>query len=136
MDRVRRFIQYRPGFQLLVAEAFVRLLIITLVVRLLPSRWTCRMCASPPPTPNKQRQLCLAEVCHAVTTAANYIPGANCLPQALVARVLLTRSGHTAELKIGVAKPDERFTAHAWVSSEGKVVVGRSNAAFVELPAS
>ncbi len=136
MDRIRRFVQHRPGFQLLVAEAFLRLMVLTLLVRLLPSRWICRMWTSPAPPRSKRSAHSSSEVCYAVTMAANYIPGANCLPQALVGRALLARSGYAAELRLGVAKPDGAFSAHAWLCSEGKVVLGASSTPFVELSAS
>ena len=57
--------------------------------------------------------------------AKRLVPGASCLPQALAAETLLVRSGHTADLRIGVRKtgPDS-IEAHAWVEVDGKVVVG------------
>jgi hypothetical protein len=61
----------------------------------------------------------------AVTAASRYVPGATCLAQALAAQVLLGRTGYPARLRIGVAKGEERkFEAHAWVESQGRVVIG------------
>lgn len=61
----------------------------------------------------------------AVASAARFVPGATCLPQALAAEFLLRRRGHPAGLRLGVAK-DERghVEAHAWVESYGHVVIG------------
>jgi hypothetical protein len=60
-----------------------------------------------------------------VSVAAGMIPRANCLTRALAAEVLLRRYGHHACLRIGVAKGDsEGLRAHAWVESEGNVVIG------------
>ena len=51
------------------------------------------------------------------------LPTVDCLPQALAAFVLLSRSGYTATVRIGVAR-EEKFAAHAWVDCEGAAVVG------------
>lgn len=57
--------------------------------------------------------------------AQRVIPRATCLPQALAAEALLTRGGLAADLKIGVMKTSSGgLTAHAWVESEGRIVVG------------
>jgi hypothetical protein len=61
----------------------------------------------------------------AISVAKEFVPKGNCLPQALAAESLLTRSGHPVELRIGVAKTgDGGLEAHAWVESEGRLVVG------------
>ena len=64
----------------------------------------------------------------AVSVASRYVPGgATCLPQALATHVLLERAGYAARLHIGVAKNGERqLQAHAWVESQGRVVIGGS----------
>jgi hypothetical protein len=53
------------------------------------------------------------------------VPGATCLSQALAAQTLFLRQGYPAELHIGVAKNETgQLEAHAWVESEGQVVIG------------
>ena len=62
----------------------------------------------------------------ALTVAGNrLLPGHPCLPQALVAHVVFRRAARPAELRIG-ARPDPStgIAAHAWVESEGRVVIG------------
>ncbi len=60
-----------------------------------------------------------------VTTAAGYVPRATCLTQALAAQWLFAWFGHPTELRIGVAKGNGKLLrAHAWLESEGRVVVG------------
>src|SRR5207248_10673296 len=61
----------------------------------------------------------------ALGAAARRVPGATCLVQALAARILLGRQRIPAVVRIGVAR--ERgapLESHAWVESEGRVVVG------------
>jgi transglutaminase superfamily protein len=66
----------------------------------------------------------------AVTQASRALPGTACLTQALAARVLLERRGHPAHLRVGVMRGDDaRLVAHAWVESEGRVVLGGADLA-------
>jgi hypothetical protein len=63
----------------------------------------------------------------AVAAVSRFWPRATCLPQALAAQVLLERNGVPSRFRIGVAQSDDKgFEAHAWVESQGKVVIGGS----------
>ena len=56
---------------------------------------------------------------------SRYVPAATCLTQALATRVLLSRLGQPAHLRIGVAKSKKgQLQAHAWVESQGKIIIG------------
>ena len=72
-------------------------------------------------TPN----VTLDQITWAMTQAQRVVPRATCLPQALAAESLLTRGGLPADLQIGVMKtPQGKLLAHAWVESDGRIVVG------------
>jgi acetylornithine deacetylase/succinyl-diaminopimelate desuccinylase-like protein len=60
----------------------------------------------------------------AIEAAAQAVPGASCLTQALAAEIMLERSGEHPELKIGVATDREAFEAHAWLELDGRPLVG------------
>lgn len=80
----------------------------------------------------------LDQVAWAVGAAGRHLPlGKRCLTQALVAQVLLARRGQPACLRLGVARrEDGEFRAHAWIESEGRIVVGGQGAAgYTALPA-
>lgn len=69
-------------------------------------------------------RLAPAQIGWAIDKAAAFFPGgASCLPRALAAQWLLAKAGHEARLCVGVIN-DEKFQAHAWVVSSGKIVVG------------
>lgn len=60
-----------------------------------------------------------------------------CLTQAIVIQVLLHRAGLPADLRIGVRREtDATPQAHAWVESEGVILIGQSEAlrGYVTLP--
>jgi hypothetical protein len=53
-----------------------------------------------------------------------------CLVEALAAQAVLAAHGHAAKLRLGVARAgtEGSVQAHAWVESEGSVVIGGSAA--------
>ena len=79
----------------------------------------------------------IERIAWAVTAASRHLPGTwTCLTQALAAEVLLARVGHRAHVRFGVTKAQGgRLKAHAWVESNGEVVVGavRGPRCFVPL---
>lgn len=61
----------------------------------------------------------------AVIVASRYVPFATCLTRAMVVQMLFAQEGYPAHLRIGVAKSEEdRLEAHAWVESQGRIVIG------------
>jgi hypothetical protein len=66
----------------------------------------------------------VAKTAWAVSVASRYVPRASCLTQALAGAWLLRREGQHAELVIGVMRTNRDFKAHAWVVSDGRVVIG------------
>jgi hypothetical protein len=60
--------------------------------------------------------------------AGRLVPGGPCLTQALVLKFVLSRRGHPAVLRIGVAKESGLLHAHAWLESDGEVVIGGEEA--------
>ena len=61
----------------------------------------------------------------AVRRASRFVPGSSCLPQAIAAQCLLRREGWTSQIVFGVARDkDGDLDAHAWLSNDGRIVVG------------
>jgi hypothetical protein len=57
------------------------------------------------------------------------------LTQALAGQVLLAQYGYPAVVHLGVTKEEGQgtFQAHAWMESDGKIVIGESEGAYVSL---
>jgi hypothetical protein len=74
------------------------------------------------------QQLSSNRIVWAVELASRHVPAtSNCLIRALATNALLARQHYPARLHIGVAKgTDNKLQAHAWVESDGKVVIGGS----------
>jgi hypothetical protein len=77
-----------------------------------------------------------AEVAAAVLAASRLLPGtSSCLAQALAGRILLRREGLPCELRIGVNRTSHRgIEAHAWLESEGQVVLGIAEPKYAPFP--
>lgn len=62
----------------------------------------------------------------AVATVSRLVPdGINCLMRAMATEIMLKRFGYESILKFGVVKPREgQLEAHAWLESDGVVVIG------------
>jgi hypothetical protein len=67
----------------------------------------------------------LDRVVWAVAVGSRYIPGVKCLARALATQVLLSQRSYPTCLRIGVAKDKGgKLEAHAWVESQGRIVIG------------
>jgi hypothetical protein len=60
----------------------------------------------------------------AVAAASRLFPGTTCLASALALQRRLSVEGHASELHIGVARQDEKFSAHAWLVCKGRILAG------------
>ena len=77
------------------------------------------------------------QVIWAVEAVGRHFPGVGtCLTQALAGHVLVGRSGRKSDLRIGVTrKPDGKFDAHAWLESDGVILIGSaSHARYTPMP--
>ena len=70
-----------------------------------------------------------------VLVVSSYVPRATCLTQALAGQVLLTHYGYSTVVRVGVTRVDGKgtFQAHAWLESNGKMVIGESEVAYMPL---
>ena len=140
MRWMRKFLQLPATDQALLMRSTVTLGAIRMGLWLLPHRLLrCILSAmTRRKTPSRGAQALPDRIAWAVMVASRYIPStATCLPRALAAHVLLARSGHAAQLRVGVTRgADGAFEAHAWVESGEKILVGAlaDPSRFVPLP--
>jgi len=132
MRRLRKLLRAPFGFKMLLAEAFFRLLAVSILLRLVP-RTRIEL--------HNYGKALLAihdvpsrgDVCKAVVIAADYVPGATCLVRCLVARAMLARFGFSTQIRIGVLKDSSNLQAHAWLEQRGSVLFGGDVARYSEL---
>ena len=123
LDVIRKFVRLRSRDRAVLTRTVLTLAAARLATRVLPFAAGRRLLvgeqrASAPTVTRDQ-------VRWAMSRAQRVVPGATCLPQALAAEALLKRGGLPADLRIGVRKDASgKLLAHAWVESEGRIVVG------------
>jgi hypothetical protein len=124
MGSLRSFVQLPPASRGVLAESAFLILAFRVALWVVPFSRTQRVAAKLGARPAR-RPSESARVAWAMDLATRRLPVGNCLSRALAAQVVLTRSGHDASIRIGVARErDGRFLAHAWVESDGEVLVG------------
>jgi len=125
---LRKFLALGGGERMLVVRCACVLVLARLGLCMLSVRRLHALLAARPPArraPASPARHSAERVAWAVRAAARYVPGATCLPQALTAVRMLLRHGHPAELRIGVVRADDgRLAGHAWVESDGAIVIG------------
>ncbi len=129
MRRLRKLLRLPAAERWLLLKAALLLGGIRLGLTLLPFQTLRRFLdklAESPIASRKTEPLSAERIIWAVESAGRYMPCARtCLTLALAAQVLLVRCGHPAQIHIGVVREEgEKFLAHAWVESGGKVVIG------------
>lgn len=129
MKRLLKFLHLTKRDRKLLISAALVICAIKLGLLLLPFQTLHRLLARMTRATSRLQEADragLGKVVWAVTVASRYMPGsAKCLAQALATQVLLAKRGHSAHLRIGVAKSESgQLEAHAWVESQGKIIIG------------
>jgi hypothetical protein len=116
----------------LVVKAWFTLITVRILLWVAPYRWIeARLMPPPAGTPGS---IPPAEIARAVTRASRLVPMATCLTQALAGGFLIRRAGRNAIIHFGVARGDAGFKAHAWLESDGGILIGgREAAAYLPL---
>jgi hypothetical protein len=131
MENLHRFLHLATDERQLLIKAALFLEAIKIGMLLLPFRTLRRLLTRAAHTPVGKRRAnhpSSVRIAWAVQTASRNTPGLKtCLAQALTTQLLLARHGYPALLHIGVVRGEQgQFQAHAWVETEGKVVIGGS----------
>jgi hypothetical protein len=118
-----RFARLGPARQRLLIATWTLLLTIRLALRPVPQARLRSLLAR---AARRRARVphSVEEIRWAVEMAAPKVPRASCLTQALATELLLERSGHPADVRLGVRRDGGAVRAHAWVVTGGQVVVG------------
>ena len=123
---MKKFLSLDSSEQLLLLQTFVFVWIASITLRLLPFAIVQKLFASRVAPPGRMhRRHPIERLLWAIAVAGRYVSGTTCLSLALAGRMMLNRYGYPAHIHIGVAKdPTGSFAAHAWLESEGTIVIG------------
>jgi hypothetical protein len=107
----------------LLVQAWLLLPLAALALRLLGYRRARALLLPPMAAPLREDLPAAQSTARIVLSAARWSPvPATCLVRSLALSRLLRQQGLAAELRIGVARPDGQFAAHAWVEHGGAVL--------------
>jgi hypothetical protein len=95
---------------------------------LLPFRCLLAAVTAARPLGRPSRRVQVSRIAWAVRLACRYVPGPTCLVRALAGRSVLSLHGHPSGIRIGVSLDVRQLEAHAWLESEGQVLIGGSDA--------
>ena len=127
MKRLRKFLHLATSDRHLLLTALLTIGTVRLGLWLLPFQiWRHLIAEMRQTNHQRQKTQSVDKVVWAVAVASRYMPGeVKCLARALATQVLLAQRGYGAQLHIGVAKSKGgHLEAHAWVESQGRVVIG------------
>jgi len=128
MTRVGKFLRLPAADRRLLVTAGLTQAAIRLGLAVLPYRKLNQLVdrlARVRPRRHLDSSVSTERIAWAVMQTSRSVPGATCLTQALSAQVLLERRGHPARVRVGIGRTEgARLLAHAWVESEGRIVLG------------
>lgn len=127
MRLVHRYLSLSRGERTLVVSTLSSMLFVRFALLFVPAdtvrRGTGRIpdrfypdCAGDPPSARR--------LAWAVRAVSRFVPRSSCLVRAIVTERLLTRYDHPSRFRIGVSKEGPELVAHAWVESNGTIIVG------------
>jgi hypothetical protein len=136
MPAVKKFLSLDSSERLLLLQTFVFVWIASTTLRLLPFAIVQKLFASRVALPGRMhRRRPIERLLWAIAVAGRHVPGTACLSLALAGRMMLNRYGYPAHIHIGVAKDHTgSFGAHAWLESEGTIVIGGEESASLFAP--
>lgn len=127
MRRAAAFLALARADRLLALEAFSTLAAVRVALHLVAIErlraWAGRVAPGTSPV-EKSAGKSVERIAWAVGAASRLLPRTSCLASAFALQRVLSKEGHESDLHIGVAKQGEKFSAHAWLACEGRILVG------------
>lgn len=127
MRRIAAFLALARADRLLALEAVSTLAAVRIALHLVAIErlraWAGRVTPGTRP-PEKSVEKSVERIVWAVGAASRLLPRTSCLASAFALQRVLSKEGHGSDLHIGVAKQGEKFSAHAWLACEGRILVG------------
>ena len=136
MGRVQKFISLPFRRKVLLLKCWCMLNLTALALRLLPLPTVLGMFGTnqPPATAPRTSSASSEDILWSIRAAAALSWKPTCAVRGLVAERLLRRAGFAAQFKLGVARRDEDFQAHAWVEGDKGILIGASEHEYHRLP--
>ena len=139
MSKVRRFLSLTPVERRRLLRAFLIVASVRLGLWIIPfprfQKLLARVSVSST-TNGRPAQPTPAQLARDVRIVSSYVPRATCLTQALAGQAFLAHYGYPAVVHIGVTTSEgdaKAFQSHAWLESDGSVIIGEPEQPYVPL---
>jgi hypothetical protein len=135
MNKVHNFLKLPLPEKGLLIKALLYVWGVKCGLRLLPFR-TMLTLVNSAPIKQGRTSFPLNQLLGAMDTAGRNVPRATCLVRAMAGQAFLSRYGHETDLRIGVVKDqsEKRVKAHAWLESQGLVLLGGTVGPYTAFP--
>jgi hypothetical protein len=135
MKKVHNFLKLPLPEKRLLIKALLLVWGVNCGLRLLPFR-TMLALIKRAPVKRAAASIPLNRLLGAMETAGRNVPRSTCLVRAIAGQVFLARHGHQTDLRIGVLKDqsEKRVKAHAWLESQGLVLLGGAVGSYTAFP--
>lgn len=134
MTRLEKFLALPWGRKLLVAKCWVMLNGTAIALRVISLPTLIRSLGTNTPVGYAGITTDRDAILWSVRAAAALSWRPTCAVRGLVVERLLRRAGIEAQFRVGVARQNEDFQAHAWVESREGILVGASEREYQPLP--
>jgi len=125
MRRIRKFLNLSSGERRLLFRAWILLGVVRLGLGLLSFLTLKELLKRVGPMlAGENEKFSIERLAWAIGVTSRFVPKATCLAQALAVHVLLQQAGYQAFLHIGVNGKEGGLEAHAWVQSQGRILIG------------
>ena len=128
MGKIRKFLYLPSSERLVFVKSVILLFLVRFVLFIFPFKTVLNLlewAKSKSMKPRYVKGIDSDRIARAVEVSSRYIPFTKCLAKALVTQMLFANYGYLSQLRIGVKKDGpERIKAHAWVESQGQIVMG------------
>jgi hypothetical protein len=135
MKKVLNFLRRPLPEKGLLLKALLFVWGVTCGLRILPFRTMLNLIKW---APNKRGPVSfpLNQLLEVMDTAGRHVPRATCLVRAIAGQAFLARYGHQTDLRIGVLRDrsEKRVKAHAWLESQGLVLLGGTVGHYTAFP--
>jgi hypothetical protein len=128
MSRLTKFLALSHSDRALLLRAWFEVLRARAGLTLLPFTWHAARIVCTQPGTFRNPHLSADRIAWAIGVTSRYVPRASCLTQALAAKRMLNAAGISSQVRFACGVDTEGAMAsagaHAWVESDGKVVLG------------
>jgi hypothetical protein len=134
MTKIHNFLKLKSSEKMILIKALFLLWIVRIMLSILPFKVIKQIIKKFTVIPNNNApKYPIEKLTWSINVMSSYTPKVTCLNQALAAKILLSQYHYPSDVKVGVSKDEGKFEAHAWLESDNKLILGRSEKIYIPI---